>query len=98
MTEKQLDLAKHAIGLSSLKKAYRRHGRYFYRPYRNYFYANANSLYAKTWEELRENGYADRNTGSKNIDGHTYYTYWLTRKGLDEIGKQLNVHIYDESD
>lgn len=42
MDEKEnryISLATHAIGLDH-KKPYKRHGRYFYRPYRNYYDAS----------------------------------------------------------
>lgn len=84
-------LASHAIGLDS-KKPYKRHGKLFYRPYRNYYFASAN--YREAWETLVNAGYAER--GKKlNCGGRVY---WLTRKGLDWLGEQLGMVIYDEED
>lgn len=84
-------LAKHAIGLDS-KKPYKRHGKLFYRPYRNYYFASAN--YREPWEVLVNFGYAERGK-ELNLGGRVYF---LTRKGLDWLGEQLNIHIYDEED
>lgn len=41
MNEKYIELAKHCIGLDS-KKPYTRHGKKFYRPYRNFFATGSN--------------------------------------------------------
>lgn len=38
-----IELAKHCIGLDH-KKPYKRHGRYFYRPYRNYYDAGGKDV------------------------------------------------------
>lgn len=86
-----IDLAKHCIGLD-YKKPYIRHGKKFYRPYRNYFYSgrNFNDL-----EEMVSSGYMSRNKEKNQVGG---YTYWMTRAGLDWLGEQLGMHIYDEDD
>lgn len=84
----------HCIGMvdscSQRHKPYRRHGKVYFRPWRNYFSTNAPD---KQWEELCQHGYADRNTvGDRGV------TYWMTRAGLDWIGDQLEMTIYDEED
>lgn len=44
-------------------------------------------------EELEVSGYA------KSVQREEYgKTFWLTRAGLDWLGEQLNIHIYDEED
>lgn len=92
MNNHYIELAKHCIGLDS-KKPYTRHGRKFYRPYRNYFATGAgNDLDA--WETMKQAGYAmvwkeNRNNGR---------TYFLSRKGLDWLGEQLGICIYNEED
>ena len=88
---KCIEYAKHAIGLDN-KKPYKRHGRLFYRPYRNYFCASGKQIVV--WEVLRKKGYADR--GMKSRTG--IITYWLTREGLDWLGEKLGIKIYDEED
>lgn len=90
MEQKYIDIAKHCIGLDR-KKPYIRHGKKFYRPYRNYYTTGKNQ---GGWEEMVSAGYADR--GEKNQYGG--YTYWLTRAGLDWLGEKLGVKIYDEDD
>lgn len=86
-----IDLAKHCIGLDQ-KKPYIRHGKKFYRPYRNYYNTNRNT---RSWDVMVEMGYAGRNEEKNRYGG---YTYWLTRAGLDWLGEQLGMHIYDEAD
>lgn len=48
MTDKTIALMRHAIGLD-YQKPYTRHGKKFYKPYRNYFGAAANDT---EWENL----------------------------------------------
>lgn len=86
-----VELAKHCIGLDR-KKPYKRHGKYFYTPYRNFFSTGSNY---EDWETMKDAGYADRD---KEKNQHGGYTYWLTRSGLDWLGAQLGIHIYDEID
>lgn len=82
----------HCIGLvdsgSNRHRPYHRHGKAFYRPWRNYFSFSAP---ASQWEMLCEAGYAAHGTISDRG-----VLYWLTRKGLDWLGKQLNMTIYEE--
>jgi len=84
----------HCIGMvdscSQRHKPYRRHGKTFYRPWRNYFTTPAPS---PMWDELCRYGYADH--GEINKSG---VMYWITRKGLDWIGAQLGIIIHDEED
>lgn len=84
----------HCIGLidsgSQRHKPYHRHGRTFYKPWRNYF---SNSAPAKDWEKLCAHGYAAHGP----VDDHGV-TYWMTRAGLDWLGAQLDMTIHDERD
>lgn len=89
--KKQICFASHAIGLDQ-KKPYKRHGRYFYKPYRNYYDASYKSY--EIWDLLVADGYAE--VGKKNKYGGR--TYYLTRKGLDWLGEELGIVIYDEED
>lgn len=81
-----VDLASHAIGLDN-KKAYYRHGKYWYKPYRNYYCSG--SAGDPAWEEMVEQGYAKASRGL----GSTYYH--MTRAGLDWLGQQTNIKIHD---
>ncbi len=85
-----IDLAKHCIGLDR-KKPYIRHGKKFYKPYRN-FYATGKNY--EGWEMMVSAGYAKK--GEQNQ--HEGYIFYMTREGLDWLGKQLEIHIYDEAD
>ena len=72
-----IELCKHAIGMG-LRNPYKRHGRMFYRPYRNYFSTSFGCDDYKHWEELEVAGYA------KSVQRKEYgRTFWLTRSGLD---------------
>ena len=79
---------EHAVGLDR-KKPYKRHGKLFYRPYRNYFATGAKN---DLWEAIRNEGYATAQQQQSSV------YYFLTRSGLDWLGVQIGVHIYDESD
>ncbi|MEA4934249.1 MAG: hypothetical protein VB071_11840, partial [Lawsonibacter sp.] len=89
----------HAIGMvdsgSSRHKPYRRHGKVFYRPWRNYFCTSADS---KMWNQLCEAGYADHGEIHDHDGRNQSTTFWITRKGLDWIGEQLGMTIHDEED
>lgn len=85
-----IELAKHFIGLDR-KKPYIRHGKKFYRPYRNFFSSGRSHGNLDTMVDA---GYVER--GEKNQHGG--YTYYMTRQGLDWLGNELGIKIYDEED
>lgn len=89
--DKCVTLATHAVGLDN-KKPYKRHGKYFYKPYRNYYDASPNDCIV--WNKMVDEGLAD--AGKKDRYGGRLY--WLTRKGLDWLGEKLEIKIYDEED
>ena len=84
----------HCIGMvdsgSNRHKPYRRHGKTFYRPWRNYFSTPAPS---KQWEALCAHGYA----AHRPVDDRGVM-YWMTRAGLDWLGVQLGMTIYNEEE
>lgn len=90
---KEIQLAAHTIGLDN-KRPYQRHGKFFYRPYRNYFTTHEKDINFSVWQGLCDKGYAECRKGHNpgNI------TYWLTRAGLDWLGDELGITIYDEED
>ena len=92
-----VQLAAHAIGLDH-KRPYMRHGKTFYRPYRNRYCAPVGEQYHayKVWKGLCENGYAACN--EHNQGSNHFATFWLTRAGLDWLGETLGITIYDEGD
>lgn len=57
LSSEQIDQMKHCIGLNR-RKPYRRHGKLFYKPYRNYFDCGyAVDYYGKGWYELTKAGF-----------------------------------------
>ena len=86
-----IEVAKHAIGLV-YRKPYKRHGKRFYRPYRNYFAVSIGSSDYELWETMKSAGYAEcRRSNDRAM-------FWLTRVGLDWLGEKLGMRIYDEED
>ena len=90
---REVQLAAHTIGLDN-KRPYQRHGKFFYRPYRNYFSTHGKDIYLSLWQSLCDKGYAKCRNGYNpgNI------IFWLTRAGLDWLGDELGITIYDEED
>lgn len=86
-----IEVAKHAIGLG-YRKPYTRHGKTWYKPYRNYFATTVKSPDYELWDVMVSSGYATFST-----DGYRAF-FWLTRSGLDWLGNKLGMHIYDEED
>lgn len=91
--ERAVDNAKHMIGLDMLKhKPYTRHGRKYYKPYRNYwagFNAELDYMSHKAF------GLIDKVDAKKPYEMPFYY---LTREGLDWLGRRIGVTIHDEED
>ena len=85
-----IELAKHCIGLDR-KKPYSRNGKKFYRPYRNYFATSSTGCDLDDWEAMKSAGYADKWKQNQ----HGGYTFYLTREGLDWLGEELGIHIYE---
>lgn len=85
-----IELAQHAVGLGQ-KRPYTRHGKQFYRPYRNYF---TTLLPCEPWELMVYSEYAEMREYIR--EGRRAAKFWLTRAGLDWLGEQLGMHIYDE--
>lgn len=83
-----VSLASHCIGLG-YKKPYKRNGRYFYRPYRNYYDAGGNDV--EIWDVMVGTGYAE----AGKEDRYGGRMYWLTREGLAWLGNILGIYIYD---
>lgn len=81
--------ALHTIGLNSGhvgRRLYTRHGKKYYRPFRNYFCGRDRDL-----DLLADAGYMDfREYNEKDR------TYWFNRAGLDWLGTEIGVYIYDE--
>lgn len=82
-----IDQAKHAIGLD-YKKPYKRHGKLYYKPYRN-FYATIRR--DAVWRAL-----VTERLAACFPEGEDRAIFTLTRSGLDWLGEQIGVKIYDE--
>ena len=89
--EPYVSVARHAIGLDN-KNPYIRHGRKFYKPYRNYFATAPQFDDYEIWEVLEAVGYA------KSIKSERGVVFWLTREGLDWLGNKLGIRIHEEED
>ena len=94
-SERHIDLAKHAIGLDN-SKPYKRHGRMFYRPYRNYFSTTDRCRDYSAWVELAADGYAKRRIGFNQPENgeYTVWFFFLTEKGFDRLGEIIGVKIH----
>lgn len=86
-----IELAKHCIGLDR-KRPYTRHGKKFYKPYRNYFACNKSGKVCEDWETMYDAGYAEM----EESESQKYF--YLTRSGLDWLGEKIGVTIHNESD
>lgn len=91
---KEVRLAAHAIGLVN-NRPYQRHGKFFYRPYRNFFATHDKAFDYPVWKGLTERGYATYNP-ARSSGNHHNYTFRLTRSGLDWLEECLGITIYDE--
>ena len=92
---KQIILAMmHTIGMwpEGLRHPYKRHGKIFYRPYRNYFNTKPGCGGYWMWERMQKAGHADV---TKSGPGEFWH---LTRRGLDWLEMKLDMKIYDEED
>ena len=83
--------AMHCIGLD-YAKPYKRHGKLFYKPYRNHYDASPKDC--EVWGLMCDARYADR--GREDRYGGRMYR--LTREGLDWLGKQLGIYIWDKEE
>lgn len=87
-TEAQIKAMKHCIGMD-YKNPYKRHGKQFYRPWRNYYETGPGCDGHALWVDLGRRGYA------KHRQTNNVWVYWLTRSGLDALEHVTEVRIYD---
>ena len=89
-----IEVMMHTIGLwpEGQRHAYKRHGRIFYRPYRNYFNTKPGCGGYWMWERMQKAGHAEV---YKSGQGEFWH---LTRRGLDWLEMKLDMKIYDEED
>lgn len=87
--EKHRELIRHALGMDHRKSCVR-HGKRFYRPYRNYFFTTEKTVDFPYWERLTVAGLAKKEVHNDAI------TYFVTRSGMDWLGLHDGIHIYDK--
>jgi len=94
---KIIGVMMHAIGMwpEGLRHAYKRHGRIYYRPYRNYFSTTPKITGHWMWERMQKAGHAEMRNSWNDGNGEIWS---LTRRGLDWLGMKLDMKIYDEED
>lgn len=86
--EKAIEDAKHMIGLDGTKhKPYTRNGKQFFRPWRNFWSGENAALEYMSHDVI--------GLTRKYMDRDKPY-YVLTRDGLDWLGRQLRMKIYDK--
>lgn len=87
--DRAIEIMAHTIGLDQ-KAPYKRNGKKFYRPYRNYYCGGNKYLdYLSGALGLVAKG---ENVGSRG----EYVYYSLTRAGLDFLGRHLEITIRDK--
>lgn len=84
--ERVIEICKHMIGLTR-NKPYHRHGKAYYKPYRNRFAAEQSGH--KLLDKLPKYIITKE-------QGERYVWYYLTREGLDWLGRRLNITINTE--
>lgn len=87
-----VQIAAHMIGLD-YKHPYIRHGRQYYKPYRNYFGSALSGPDYETLRKMEKKGYVA--SGKPSEQG---ICFWTTREGLDWLGEKLRIQIHDPRD
>ena len=82
---RHIALMEHCVGLDR-HKPYRRHGRLFFRPLRNYF--DCGPARVAEWRDMAAHGYA------VDCDGQGWYK--LTRSGFAYLSEVEGIHVYDD--
>ena len=81
--ERAINVCKHMLGMD-VRKTYKRHGKVFYKPYRNYFYGFQKELDYMTGLGLI--------VKQQDVDDkHPYY--WLTKEGTRWLERKTGIVI-----
>ena len=86
--KKAVEHAKHVVGLD-VSKPYTRHGRKYYKPYRNYWEGFDAALDLMSHEAFGLVEKLEQEGENQTV------VYSLTREGLDWLGRRLGVTIHD---
>ena len=91
--DKAIKLCKHMIGLDH-KKPYKRHGKLFYKAYRNYYCAPEKDIKELEYLSHKVYGFLNREVDDGNNCGnHKYVWYSLTKLGLEWLSRRTGVTI-----
>jgi 3-hydroxy-3-methylglutaryl CoA synthase len=90
VTQFQLKMMAHAIGLD-YHKPYIRHGKRFYKAYRNNYSTTDSGEDKRAWEALTADGYAANHAGYSG-------SYYLTVKGLAYVAGRYGIEKIVERD
>ena len=88
--EKHRDLIRHALGLD-IKKPYMRHGKRFFKPYRNFFCTTEKTDDYSYWERMVKAGLAEK-TGFPQLKA-AIISFSVTRRGMDWLSLHDGVNI-----
>lgn len=88
-------IAMHTIGLGGRHKPYHRHGKLYFKPWRNRFSTSPGGPDYEIWENFKAQGLADSLRWGDYDDNQIHETFWLTRAGLDWLGERLGITIHD---
>lgn len=89
---KDVQIATHMISLN-YKRPYIRHGRQYYKPYRNCFCSALSGPDYETLRKMKKKGYV---VSGKPCERSIYF--WMTREGLDWLGEKIRIQIHDPRD
>lgn len=94
-TGKHIERAKHCLGLDR-NNPYKRNGKLFYRPYRNYYNTNYDD---EIWSDLRYLGFAECDCKYWEEEKKKSVFYWLNEDGRKWLAEKLGIFkIWDERD
>lgn len=93
--KKYVERASHCIGLDR-KFPYKRNGKLYYRPYRNYYNTKYND---PIWTDLKYLGFAECDKMYWEIkDGKELVNFWLNEDGRKWLADKLGIYkIWEES-
>lgn len=94
VTERCLARAEHAIGMDN-RKTYKRKGKEFYKPYRNYYETVVDDI---EWQILEWYGLAMHGKVREDGDYKGLCHYHMTLKGMEWMEKVLKITIKNKEE
>lgn len=94
--EKYINYAKHCVGLDR-HKPYKRNGKLYFKPYRNYYNTRYND---PVWSDLKWLGFAECDKTYWEVkDENQTANYWLNEDGRKWLAEKLGIFkIWEERD